>query len=210
MAESLLPAEIWFEVLSRVRSVYDLVVCRRVCRDWTAQLGAPYAISHLWRSLDDCSSGLLVACSRGLLPAARWLVATFGFTAEDARAVENYAFRRACEHGHLETAQWLVDTFGLAAEDARTDENYALHRAYMNDHLEVSFWLIGAFGLTDAEVRDATTCRHSQGLRLRRARPLSRRRAPARNTRALRVLRSRNQAATVRQNRLHKRRHARR
>ena len=42
------------------------------------------------------------------MPLARWLAATFGLGAEDARADDNYALCWACANGHLAVAQWLV------------------------------------------------------------------------------------------------------
>jgi hypothetical protein len=66
-------------------------------------------------------------------------------TAEDARAKNNYALRKACERGHLAIVRWLVDRFGLTAEDARAKNNYALRKARLNDHLAVVLWLVVEF-----------------------------------------------------------------
>ena len=56
----------------------------------------------------------------------KFLHNTFGLTADDARADDNYALRLAAENGHLEELSCLHDTFGLTDVDARAGDNYAL------------------------------------------------------------------------------------
>ena len=124
---------------------------RLVCRDWAAILDN----GRLWLDVDTGMGPMLLrsACERGRLAAAQWLVATFGLTADDARARDNWALRWSCEKGHLAVTQWLVETFGLTAADARADCNWAMCWSCANGHLLVAQWLVSTFGLTATDAR---------------------------------------------------------
>lgn len=78
----------------------------------------------------------------------------FGLTAQDARANNNFALRKAAENGHVEVLTCLHDAFGLSADDAQADGNYALRMAAYNGHLEVLEYLHDTFGLTADDARD--------------------------------------------------------
>ena len=67
----------------------------------------------------------------------KFLHNTFGLTADDSRADDNYALRLAAEYGHVDVLKWLHETFGLTDVDARADDNYALRYAAENVHLDV-------------------------------------------------------------------------
>jgi len=47
----------------------------------------------------------------------QWLHATFGLTAADARAGDNYALGRVATNGHLGVCRWLHATFRLTVAD---------------------------------------------------------------------------------------------
>jgi ankyrin repeat protein len=82
------------------------------------------------------------ACSNGDIDAVIRLGEMV--TAEDARALNNYAIHTACFHGHLDVVQWLTNHFGISGkfttDDARGRNNYALLRACANGHLDVAQW----------------------------------------------------------------------
>jgi hypothetical protein len=105
--------------------------------------------------LEELAKGVTLAkaCMGGHLDVCRWLTETFRLTAEDARANDNYAFRRAAEIGHLAVCQWLAERFHLTAEDARDKDNYAFRRAAQFGHLELCLWLVKTFHLTAQDAR---------------------------------------------------------
>jgi predicted 3-demethylubiquinone-9 3-methyltransferase (glyoxalase superfamily) len=77
----------------------------------------------------------------------QWLAETFGLTAEDARAKDNFAFHWAAKQGRLPVCQWIVDTFGVTGRElyGANDLNryfYVIHNA------EVCGWLRERFGIT--------------------------------------------------------------
>jgi hypothetical protein len=90
---------------------------------WAIERGSAYLVP----AGADAVQALRIACENGHLDVAQWLVATFGLTADDARARNNYAFRASCIYGHVNVAQWLVATFGLIVEGACVNDNYAFY-----------------------------------------------------------------------------------
>ena len=62
-------------------------------------------------------------------------MATFGLTADDARADENYALY---ENGHLVVVQWLVWEIGLYEVDVRANDSRALRYARDNGHSDIT------------------------------------------------------------------------
>ena len=83
----------------------------------------------------------------------KWLVDTFGLTAEDAKTNNNYAFRCVCSCGHLEVSKWLVDRFGLTINDIRCFNNWAFRYACTNGHLKILEFIIGGFQLSEDDYR---------------------------------------------------------
>ena len=98
------------------------------------------------------------ACVRGRLDLLERLIG-LGLTANDARAVRNYALRGACQFGHLAVVNRLIE-LGLNAVDARAQNNFALRYACFYGHLAVIERLI-ELGLdaADARVDDNYTLR---------------------------------------------------
>ena len=100
---------------------------------------------------------LYVACVKGHLEVANWLVAHFGLGRDDVRDEVRVVVRDAlgcvCENGDLDVAVWLANAFGLTAADARAEDNCALRLACGEGHLEVAQWLAATFGLGPADAR---------------------------------------------------------
>ena len=65
----------------------------------------------------DNNFAFRVACGKGHLKVAKWLVDTFGLTITDVRSSDNDAFRRACYYGHLNILQFLIGRFQLSEDD---------------------------------------------------------------------------------------------
>lgn len=84
-------------------------------------------------------------------------------TMQDARAKNNYAFRKACQHGHLATAVSLRQAFYLTKEDASAKENYALRYAVRNGQKKIVSYLETHpffFNTDDVRVKNNYALRH--------------------------------------------------
>ncbi len=106
------------------------------------------------------SQALQFACWRGQLPAARWLVAEFGFE-WNARAHNECSLADMCGNGFVEAAAWYAETMlagGIHLTNGpgnrRTSGLVALHAACANGQLVAAQWATGYFKLTDKDVRD--------------------------------------------------------
>lgn len=60
----------------------------------------------------------MLACMRGALDVAQWLVATFHITQTQVRANQNEILYSACRCHNAHVVKWLCHTFGLAPVDA--------------------------------------------------------------------------------------------
>jgi hypothetical protein len=88
---------------------------------------------------------LTVACGRGWLKKARWVVGRFqSQCALMPWSVWMGAFRLACQGGHLATAQWLAVTFEVTSRSLDTS---VFERACVAGHLDVVQWLKSCFDI---------------------------------------------------------------
>lgn len=81
------------------------------------------------------------------------LASVYGVTADDARADDCYALRRACETGRRDVAEWLTETYRLDATDARSQDRYCLRAACRCGSLETAQWLTTRFALSADDAR---------------------------------------------------------